>query len=103
MVWLENWSRLTAGAWLITLARMAQPPRFANASETLHTIQAVALRWNVHSNTVERWIRRYRLPIVGPSANTLRIPESSLQRLLKLKLICPACRQPVKPNRPGAN
>lgn len=79
------------------------PKPTASSSEKLHTIQDVAALWAVDCKTVSRWLTIHRVPIVAPTQRTVRIPESSLARLLAIRLKCPACKQPVALKGLGKN
>lgn len=51
-------------------------------SGTLFTYQDVAQLARVDPRTVQRWIKRLNLPVIRPTACTVRIPSATVRLLI---------------------
>ncbi len=52
-----------------------------NPTNRLWTYQDLAALWQVHPKTISRWVRRLRIRVLRPTQNTVRIPDSEVQRI----------------------
>ena len=64
-----------------------------NMSSKLITVVEVARKFNVHIDTVRRWVRERRIPCLRPTTRTIRFDLDAVEKALQK----PVCRGKTEP------